>query len=32
MCNNIKSNNKQGIYNGAYEVVKLAMKNKKGII
>lgn len=28
MCENIKNNNKMGIYNGAYEVVKEAMKMK----
>ena len=25
MCDNIKNNKKAGLYNGAYEVVKLAM-------
>lgn len=28
MCNMIVSNKKQGLYNGAYEVIKLAVKNR----
>ena len=29
MCKSIKNNKKSGLYNGAYEVVKLAMEMKK---
>ena len=29
MCDNIEANKKAGIYNGAYEAVKIAMNMKK---
>jgi hypothetical protein len=32
MCKNIKKNKQMGIYNGAYEAVKLAVNMKKSDI